>query len=97
MDPGSHVPLSLVLMAVGEAEEGDGPEWVTTEQAATIVGRTSEWWQDEARAGHLPGAHQDGKGSPWLLPLAECRRHLLRLKASRATKRSRRVPWKKAS
>src|SRR5690606_40133165 len=45
---------------LSEARAADGPEFVSTEQAAALLGKSPEWWQDAARAGRIPGAWQDG-------------------------------------
>lgn len=80
---------------LSEARTADGPEFVSTEQAAALLGKSPEWWQDAARAGRIPGAWQDGDRAPWNLPLAACREHIAALQRRRDIRRgARRGPWK---
>jgi len=67
--------------ALEKALEGSGePENVTTGQASKILGGSRKFW--ERQAPEIDGAFKPNDGS-WLLPLAACRAHLLRLKNQR--------------
>jgi hypothetical protein len=53
-------------------EHAAPPEFISTVEASRRFGRSNEWWRK--RAAGIPGARQDGPGSPWLLPYGECER-----------------------
>jgi hypothetical protein len=76
MPPGSSVSVEWVLQQLDSA--GD-PEEVTTRGASDRLGRSVKFWRMAAESGAVRGAYRDSEDSPWRLPLAECRAHLLRL------------------
>lgn len=78
------------------------PEVVTTTWLAKNVGMSAEWWADACRRGDIEGAWQESEGSPWYLPYAAARRHLLRVQnraftPARSTRRGPRKDRRKAS
>lgn len=83
-------------------ELSDEPEHVTTGQAAKLLGGSRKFWERAAR--EIDGAMQPaGEGGRYLLPLAGCRAHLLRLRNQKQRKRGPRGPrarrpnWKAAA
>lgn len=89
---GALLPASVVQERFRELGE---PEEVTTGQAHRVLGRSVKFWRMACEAGAIDGAYRDSEDSPWRLPLASCRKHLLRL----ANKRTQglRGPTKKSS
>lgn len=71
-----HTLTGAQLKAIAaQASMGrDGPEWVSTTEAAAIVGKSRRYWADHAEA--VGGFREDG--GEWVLPLARCRDHLAR-------------------
>lgn len=92
LDPDAQVQISVRvgdLQKALEAKAG-GPQVLTAEQAEEHVGRTSEYWRRQAKAGRIAGAWQDSEGGPWRLPRAACEALLRSAQAKRV--RSRATP-----
>jgi hypothetical protein len=96
---GALIPAAGVRLLVEDLLSGGGPEFGDTACVSRVVGMSSDFWQDRAREGVIRGAFQRSEGGPWVLPLAECRAHLLResTRKANAPKKSRRGPWKKSA
>ncbi|HKB54420.1 MAG TPA: hypothetical protein VKD22_10490 [Ramlibacter sp.] len=90
------MPVRWIREQMKREAKRDGPEWVSTTQAAQLLGFAPKRWRIWAEDGRIPDAWKD-EADHWRLPLAECRRHLLRLKAQRTGNRTgERGPYKKA-
>ena len=72
----ASVPVSVVYARFVELSGGE-PEVVTTRQASGILGFSTKFWRRMAESGAIEGAWRE-EGGIWRLPLAECRRHLLK-------------------
>lgn len=81
--------------ALAEALDAtDEPEFVSTGQAAKRLGGGRKFWERAAR--EIEGAIQPaGPGGRYLLPLAGCRAHLLRINNQRRKKGGLRGPRSK--
>lgn len=70
------LPASVVKQRFVELSGGE-PEVVTTRQASSLLGFSVKFWRRLAESRSIPGAWRE-EGGIWRLPLAECRRHLLK-------------------
>ena len=93
-EPEDLLSVKTVLKLLDREGEGDGPENVSTVQAARILGYSPRRWRVWCEAGRIAGAWQDSERGYWRLPLAACRAHLLRLNNRQPG--ARRGPWKQA-
>jgi hypothetical protein len=75
MERWQTVGVAWLLERLEEIEE---PEEVTTRGASERLGRSVKFWRMAAESGAIEGAYRDSEDSPWRLPLASCRKHLLR-------------------
>lgn len=73
---GGLIPTSEVKSRYEELG-GAGPEVVTTRGASEMLGFSVKFWRMAAENGAISGAWRE-EGGIWRLPLAECRRHLLK-------------------
>lgn len=71
----------------------DGPENVSTVQAAKILGYSAKRWRVWCEAGKVDGAWQDTDSGYWRLPITACRAHILRLRNKPSKPGARRGPW----
>jgi hypothetical protein len=84
---GAMVPASSVRKIVEELMAERGPEFMTTVDAARVLGYSPKRWRVWCEGGLVEGAWQDSDNGRWRLPLASARAHLLRLQQSKRAPR----------
>lgn len=85
-----------VTVKVGELREmlataarAGAPEILTTPQAERFYGLSRKYWREEAEAGRIPGAWQDGDGGDWRLPREGVVSHIRQKQALHTSRKSR--------
>jgi hypothetical protein len=95
--PGTLFTREGLLAVIDRAPAPEGPEDVSTAQAARILGRSPKWWRLRCTEGVIEGAYQDE--GRWHFPLRAGRAYIAR-RSNRSTpiaQRGRRGPNKASS
>lgn len=56
-------------MAGNRSKSKDNPQFLTTAQAADLMGVSESMVREFCARGYLPGAYQDRESGPWHIPL----------------------------
>lgn len=76
----------------------DSVREITTGEAATLFGRSREYWASKAAAGKIERAYKDKVGGVWRLPYRACVEHVARRRraVNRPGRKRKRGPWSAA-